>query len=70
MKIVWTGLLLEDIGSPEDNGMARIGDFVIDRPVPNLWPNIISWDDDSEHTDFKKIVGKRVKITLEVIDED
>jgi len=69
--IEWIGILEEDTGSPEDGGCARIAHVdeggMGESP---LYPRMISWDESTErdHTDFKACVGKKVRITLEVID--
>ena len=69
--IEWTGVLEEDGGSPEDGGQARIAH--VDEGglgLSTLFPRMISWHEgtDRDHTDFKACVGKKVRITLEVIE--
>lgn len=69
--IEWTGILEEESGSPEDGGQARIAN-VDEGGTDNscLYPRMISWDESTDrlHEDFKACVGKKVRITLEVID--
>jgi hypothetical protein len=52
-------------GSPE----------IVGEPQNTMWVNIGSWDTngwehpETSHTDIKKLLGKQVRVTIEVIDE-
>lgn len=63
----------------EDSGCAMLVDGgdpeIQDEDSPNtMWVQIGSWDDnghaypDSSHIDIRRLEGKKVRITLEVID--
>lgn len=59
--------------STEDGGAALIAE-----PIPfdtlnsdednGMFVKIQSWDEDTEHTDMQKLIGKKVRITIEIID--
>lgn len=56
----------------EDCGQAKIG-TIFEGDSPNLFVRIQSWvdrtseDDEPVHVDFDNLVGKKLKITVEVI---
>lgn len=57
----------------EDSRQAAIlsldlDDSVSERPDPCLFVRIQSWDRACEHTELHKLFGKRLKITIEVVD--
>jgi hypothetical protein len=34
-----------------------------------MFVKIQSWDEDTEHTDMKNLIGKKVRITIEVLED-
>lgn len=62
-------LILEDtitVESREDGGAALIARF--DDKDTGMFVRVQSWDETGEHAEFKKFEGKRVRVTVEVID--
>lgn len=66
-KIVLEGLMQVDT---EDAGMALIGNGF--EQVPNspngFFVRLQSWDDTKRHSTFRTLEGKRLRVTIEVID--
>lgn len=55
----------------EDGGRAKIIYDVFSyggEGGASLWPRIHSWDDEKKHEEFQTLVGKRVRVTIEVLD--
>ena len=54
----------------EDGGKALICTFV-DKPdePAGLFVRVQSWDESKEHTDFNKLIGRKVRVTVEILDE-
>jgi hypothetical protein len=64
---------LDENGSPgplhfakEDSGQALIGETTSEN---GLFVHIRSWDTQGEHVNAKTLAGKRVRVTVETIDE-
>jgi hypothetical protein len=60
--------------SVEDGGQAMIAEAIsFDTLNSNddnfMFVNIQSWDEDIEHTDMKNLIGKKVRITIEVLED-
>lgn len=53
----------------DDGGQALIYSLYDDDKENGLFVRIQSWDESKEHEDFKKLVGKRIKVTIETIVE-
>jgi hypothetical protein len=59
----------EDEIEIEDGGQSKMFVAVEDGDLDNgLFVRVCSWDEDEQHTDFNKFVGRKVKITIETID--
>ena len=54
--------------SVEDSGCAMIGD-VCDNEDSGMFIRIQSWDETKEHKDFKSLIGKKIRVTIEVVEE-
>ena len=54
----------------EDGGQAMIVDISDDNidDENGLCMTLTSWDENLQHTEFKKFVGRKVKITIETVD--
>jgi len=52
----------------EDGGQAKIFTASKDDLDNGVFVRICSWDENKNHEDFKKFVGRRIKITIETID--
>lgn len=53
----------------EDGGQAMIATITEPTDTDNgMFIRIQSWDEQLEHKEFKKFVGKKVRITIETID--
>ena len=52
----------------EDGGCAVICDFGGDDVVANMFVRVQSWDDDKQHEQFKKMIGHKVRVTVEILD--
>lgn len=54
----------------EDGGCAKIVTIVdeADDSEDGLYIRVISWSKSKEHPEFDKLIGKKVKITIEEID--
>lgn len=54
----------------EDGGMFRSFDIEPDDEQENgIFFRFNSWDDTTEHTDFKKFEGKKIKLTIEIVED-
>lgn len=72
MKFKTEGIV--KIDRREDSGQAVIAEpIVIDTPSSDeengLMVRLTSWDVNSKHVDMNKLIGKKIKITIETIDE-
>ena len=38
-------------------------------PADGLHARLMSWDESSAHTGFRRLMGRRVRITVEIIDD-
>lgn len=65
--IINTTLRGDEINT-EDGGQAKIFTASPDDNENGLFINICSWDENKEHTDFNKLIGKKIRITIETID--
>lgn len=57
--------------SKEDNGMAMIATIGDEKELSQengMFVKVQSWDENKEHTEFKKFMGRRIKIMIETID--
>jgi hypothetical protein len=52
----------------EDGGQAKIFTASKDDLDNGMFVRVCSWDENKNHEDFKKFVGRRIKITIETID--
>lgn len=53
----------------EDGGQAKIIDIVNDSNDENgIFIRLHSWDENREHLDFNKLIGRKVKIKIETLD--
>lgn len=71
MKFTTEGLV--QIDASEDGGQAKICQSfpitTLDSDEDNgMFITLQSWDEDTVHTDLNLLVGKKVKITIEVIE--
>jgi hypothetical protein len=53
----------------EDHGMARIQTFLPEFGEGNLYLRLHSWDERQGHADWEKLAGKKVRITVEVVED-
>lgn len=69
MKIILETAIfgLEDLRS-EDGGCALIEDIEPKEEDDCLFVRVQSWDETKEHKDFNALKGKRVRITIEVVE--
>lgn len=68
MKKVFIGKL--EIESVDDGGQARIATINDENPDPHeeMFVRVQSWDEGLEHAQFKLFEGKRVRVTVEVLE--
>jgi hypothetical protein len=52
----------------EDGGCAMIG-TISDNADVGMFVRIQSWDEGKEHKDFKSLLGKKIRVTIEVVEE-
>ena len=53
----------------EDGGAARIYTISDDPEAESgMFLRIQSWDENKEHTDINNLIGKRIRVTVEVLD--
>ncbi len=52
--------------SIEDGGMAQI--LEVSNDDSDVFVRLQSWNDDGKHTELDRLVGKKLKITVEVIE--
>lgn len=71
MKKIFEGILSSDEIIIEDQGKAILTEPINDPNDENLdagmFVRLQSWDDDKIHSDFKQFIGKKIKITVEII---
>lgn len=67
-KRVYEGYL--EIESVDDSGRARIASVVeqVADPDDQMFVRVQSWDESCEHPQFKNFEGKRVRVTVEVLE--
>lgn len=67
MKIVLESVLTEESIKREDGGMAIISEVA---PVNDdaFFVRLQSWSEDKQHTTMGRLIGKRVRVTVEVVD--
>ncbi len=60
-----------DLIASEDGGRALIvdDDGRYTRGDDHMFVRLQSWDDDCQHPLLKSLIGKKVKITIEVVEE-
>jgi len=68
MQIVFEDTLREEDIETEDYGHAKIVGVYGTLEEDCLFVKIQSWDDFKEHQMFKSLIGKKVRVTIEVID--
>lgn len=51
----------------EDGGRAKILSLD-DNSEVGLFVRVQSWDETKEHKDFNQLLGKRVRVTVEILD--
>ncbi len=51
----------------EDGGCAMIA-HIEDEADVGMFVRIQSWDESKEHKDFKSLIGKKIRVTIEVIE--
>lgn len=56
------------VESVEDGGAARIANLSNDNEDSCLFVRIQSWDELLRHDEFREFEGKRVRVTIEVIE--
>jgi hypothetical protein len=59
---------LFQVESVEDGGAARIATIADDRDDSCLFVRIQSWDELSRHEEFRELEGKKIRVTIEVIE--
>ncbi len=52
----------------EDNGAALIGNM-IEGVSQQMFVRVQSWDRSREHDEIKKLVGKKVRVIVEVVED-
>lgn len=62
-KFVQEGVL---VIKQEDGGMALIGE-IHEENDSQMFVRVQSWADDKQHTDIAPFLGKRVRVTVEVM---
>ena len=60
-----TDKLTEDLVIVEDSGLSKQTEVVDDDTPNGLFVRLLSWDD---HTRFNQLIGKTVKVTIEILD--
>ena len=53
----------------QDGGQAQIVEFFSSNMGEGLFVRVHSWDPSREHPDMALIMGKRVRVTVEVLEE-
>lgn len=62
---------VEDTGradSTEDGGMAKIFEPDDTGDATGMFVRVQSWSDEANHEHFDQMLGKRVRITVEILD--
>ena len=72
LKFTSEGVLI--IGSREDGGQALIAERfpfnTLNSDDENgMFATIQSWDEDTEHADMQKFIGKKVRVTIEILED-
>lgn len=71
MKLVMEQQINDADIDEEDGGRAKIAHFTGDDKrdaAEGLFVKIQSWSESGEHVDFDAMIGKRVRVTVEVLD--
>ena len=68
MKLQFKGVLGKG-SETQDSGMARIQTFLPEFGEGDLFLRLQSWDEGKKHSDWQKLAGKKLRITVEVVDE-
>ena len=68
MKVVFEQDINRRDVDVENAGCARIVEISNGDPESPLFFRMHSWDNNGEHTQFNSWIGKRVRLTLEVIE--
>jgi hypothetical protein len=53
----------------EDSGQAQILEVADEAFEDGIWYRIISWDETCQHADMKRLIGKKIRVTLEILEE-
>lgn len=62
-------VLTPDLIDTEDSGMAKIGSiYSPGEDEDPIFVRVQSWDETKRHETFNRLVGKRVRVTVEVLD--
>jgi hypothetical protein len=75
-RLVYEGPLGPEDVKTEDGGMAIIAEFDMQVEGPlndptkerGVWVALHSWDPDGQHEQWALLAGRRVRVTVEVID--
>lgn len=67
IKHVWQALLEQHEIDVEDSGTAKNWEMPSDF---DLFVRVQSYADDRNHSEFDALIGKRVRITIEVIEDN
>lgn len=52
----------------QDGGQAQIVEFTCDKEV-GVFVRVQSWDPDKEHPNIKLMMNKRVRVTVEILED-
>jgi len=53
----------------QDGGQAQIVEFFSSNMGEGLFVRLQSWDPDREHADMALMMGKRVRVTVEILED-
>ena len=67
LKIVFEEMIKNRCVSSEDSGCALIYEFSNDDES-GVWAKVTSWDESKKHIDFNKLLGRKVRVTIETLD--
>lgn len=67
-KKILEAFLGESDVDTEDGGMAKIA-TISDAAEEGMFIKLQSWDEDAKHTELNQFVGKKVKVTVETIED-
>lgn len=59
-----------EIESVDDNEQARIANLCGQDESSCLFVRVQSWDETRKHEEFRSLEGKKVRVTIEVIEEN